>query len=454
MNRATRAGLIEHSARALFAIGAFALVARVAVGCANADGGVGEGPLPDVPDSSTVTPPAPGVDATTPDDAAGDVDVPRRFCTEEGWCYTNLPSEDSYDASAMPPIIVGPKFALRGVWVAPDNRAWAVSRAGHVLVRDGTSWRVAALVAAELRTVWGATADEIWIGGERGSIFRGKITGNDVAFEKITIGTTQTIARITGTSADDVWAIADGQSGSTNLNRVWHFRPGDGGLGGSFVQMTVPSSFTHTSARIRVQALWFDASTLWIGGYETTSCGPIACKFQNQIVAAKWNGPGDAGPAWDHVPLLRDYSDPVANATATPDGVQLLAVRDFGSQARVVRIAEDETKLDAGAFDPDAVDGGIMHEGDYAWTRELAHQFGTPNAIWASGSNDVWLVGASGVIRHFDGTAWRLVPLSLSSTTPLLQDLYDIHAGPSAAGGEREVWVVGDDVALHRKVKP
>jgi hypothetical protein len=449
MNRASRAVLVERSARTLFAVGAVALVARVAVACANTDtAGL---PLDGPDSSSTVTPPVPELDATTPDDGSVEAHAPPSQCTEEGWCYSELPTEDSYDASAMPPIIVGPSFGLRGVWVAPDNRAWAVSTGGHVLLWNGMSWHVVALMAADLRTVWGSSADEVWIGGERGAIFRGKITGNDVAFEKINIGTTQTIGRITGTSRDDIWAIADGQSGSNNLNRVWRFTPADGGTGGSFVQMTVPSSFTHSSARLRVQALWFDATSLWIGGYETTSCGPVDCTFQNQLVAAKWNGPTDAGPAWEHIPLLQGYSDPVADAIASSDGVQLLAVRGPHVQARVVRVADDATKLDPGAFDPEA-DGGITHVGSYAWTRELAHEFGTPNAIWARSANDVWLVGESGIIRHFDGSAWKLVPLSLTRTTPLLQDLHAIHAGPVVAG-EREIWVVGNDVALHRKVK-
>ena len=458
MNGASRAALAERSARALFAIGTVALVARVAVGCASSDEGPEERPL-DAPDTgSTVAPPGSELDASVPGDADVDANVPEKACTEEGWCYTTLPSDDDYDASAMPALIVGAKFPLRAVWVAPDNRAWAVSKRGHVLVWDGagSSWHVAAVVSAELYTIWGATSNELWIGGERGSIFRGKVDGQEITLEKVPIGTTQAIGRITGRSADDVWAIADAQNTSSNLNRVWHYTPGDAGSSGSFVQMKVPSSFTHSSANIRVQAIWFDASTLWIGGYETTSCNPIDCKFQRQLVAAKWNGETDAGPAWEHIPLIQDYSGPVSSAITSEDGVHLLAMYSEGSEARVVRISDDESKLDAGAVDPLVPDGGIAHEGSYAWTSEIAHTFAKPYAkwaLWATSNHDVWLAGWSGVVRHFDGTEWKVVPLSLARTTPFLDDLYDIHAGPVVAG-EREIWVVGDDVALHRKVKP
>ncbi len=451
MNRALPTHRLGRWARPFFACGTIALVARVAVACATSDTAPAEPPAEDRDGSSTVTPP-PLEDVTSPADGGVEADASESLCTEEAWCYTKLPSKDDYDASAMPPIIIGPDFALRGVWVAPDSRAWAVSTAGHVLLWDGATWRVAAIMTTPLWTVWGTSADEVWVGGERGEIYRGKVTGTDVAFEKISIATTQTIARITATSDGDVWAIADGQSGTNNLNRVWRFVPSGGGQGGSFVQMTVPSSFTHSSARLRVHALWFDATSLWIGGYETTSCGPIDCKFQNQLVAAKWSGPTDSGPAWQHIPLLQGYSEPISDAISSSNGVQLLAVRGSGNQARVVRIADDASKLDAGAVDPETDEVGITDAGDHAWTRELAHTFGSPNAIWARSADDVWLVGQSGTVRHFDGTEWRLVPLALTRTTPLLQDLHDIHAGPVVAG-EREIWVVGNDIALHRKVK-
>lgn len=456
MNGASRAALSETLTRALFAIGALALVTRLAVGCATTEETNEEDVIPGGPDaSSSVTPPAPAGDGAASDaeaDANADADAAPRVCTSEGWCYTSLPATDSYDASTLPPSSPGVTFGLRSVWVAPDSRVWVVSTAGHVLLWEGSGWRVAALVNASLRTIWGSSASDLWIAGERGMILRGTVTGNDVTFQRVTIGTTQTIARITGTSATDVWAIADGQSGSGTLNRVFRYTAASAGQNPAFAPMTVPSSFTHSSARMRVQAIWLTGEALWLGGYETTSCGPIACKFQNQLVAMKWNGPSDAGPAWDFIPLLRSYSDPVANGITSTDGVQLLAIRGSGDEARLARIADDGEKLDASASDPFNPDGGIAQEGSYAWTSELAHAFGSPNAVWATNQNDIWLVGKSGVVRHFDGTGWRLVPLSLTNVTPLLRDLYDIQAGPMVAG-EREIWVVGDDVALRRKVK-
>jgi len=436
---------------ALFLIVAAALAGRVILACATSDEVLGnEVPDPDASsDSSTALPPSP-TDNDAGTDAGLDGDSAAPTCTAEGWCYTALPAGDSYDASALPPNVNGISYPMRSVWVAPDNRAWAVTELGHLLRFDEATatWKVVVVIGdASFRTIWGTSATDLWIGGDRGVIYRATVTGDEVAFARITIGTTQTIGRILGTGPNNVWAIADGQSNSGTLNRVWRFTNGPG-----FVQLAVPSSFTHSSSRIRVQAVWLKDQTLWVSGYETTSCGPIACKFQNQLVAAKWNGPQQDGgtPAWQHVPLIREYTEPVADAISSTDGVALLAVRGPGDEARTVRITDDNAKLDAGASDPwfDGGVSGIHDEGQFAWTSELAHTFGSPNGVYASSQNDVWLVGRSGTIRHFDGKEWKLVPLSLSRVTPLLLDLHSI-----SVRGE-DMWVVGDDVALRRKVKP
>lgn len=59
-------------------------------------------------------------------------------------------------------------------------------------------------------------------------------------------------------------------------------------------------------------------------------------------------------------------------------------------------------------------------------------------AVWGSSAEDVWVVGADGVIFHFDGESW----LPFESGTR--QDLQAVHGtGPSDA------WAVGDDTLLH-----
>lgn len=438
--------------RLFFAAGALAMVSRAVVGCATNDDS-----------NEVVEPPANGDDAalgedapSTPDaavplDAHAEADAPASTCTAEGWCYTSLPEEGSFDASALIPSLPGVKFELRSVWVDPDRRPWAVSSAGHVLRWDGATWRVEAIVSGSPRVIWGWGTTDLWIGGERGLILHGTIAGGKVTFEKVTIGTTQTILRIAGTSATDVWAIPDGlnSSGGT-LNRVFRLSA----AGNTMVPTTVPGTFIESVAKLRLSSLWTSGSEVWVAGYESVCAGPSPCKFQDGLVAIKWVGGADAGtdsgaPSWEHVRLRRSYTNPIAAGAGTNDGVQLAVIRGDGDNGHVVRIADDEAKLEGAP----GADAGITDAGAYSWTSEHAVTHGSPAGLWATDRNNVWLVGKSGVIRHFDGKEWQLVRLALTQVTPLLNDLHAIDAVVSPSG-EQDIWVVGNDVALHRTVKP
>ena len=61
-------------------------------------------------------------------------------------------------------------------------------------------------------------------------------------------------------------------------------------------------------------------------------------------------------------------------------------------------------------------------------------------ALWGAGENDVWAVGAQGVIRHWSGgPAWTIVP------SPVIEDLHGVWGSRSD-----DVWAVGDDgVVIH-----
>jgi hypothetical protein len=444
MMRGTRAFLIA---------GALAMSGRFALACATSDDTSNAEPPNGGGDDASVVP---AVDAESPSDAGAEdsnapVDAPRPTCSADGWCYTTLPASDSYDASAITSPTTGLSYGLRGVWVAPDHRAWAVSTYGQVLLWDGTSWAVKAVLPNGLHSVWG-NADELWVSGESGLIMRGTITGSEVTFQRATLTTksTQMFSHIVGTSATDVWAIADGiNGGSSNLNRVWRLNLGSNPP--SFSPMTVPSTLPGTPS-VRIAALWTVQSDFWIAGYETTCIGK-PCTVTNNSILMKWAPTDDGGVPWERMPFNRQEDNKILAATTTSDGVHLFGVYGYTSNDAVaIRLSTDESKLDASV--DETGDGGLTSEGSYAWTRELIdHDYGQVADIWATNRNDIWAVGNYGLVRHFDGTSWKIVRTSLTNVTPLLEDLYDID-GRIDPSGEQDLWIVGDDVALHRKAKP
>jgi hypothetical protein len=64
---------------------------------------------------------------------------------------------------------------LNAVWVVDDSEAWAVGSGGTILSRDSSgSWTVyeRSLYTIDLKSVWGYSPGDIWMGGETGYLVR------------------------------------------------------------------------------------------------------------------------------------------------------------------------------------------------------------------------------------------------------------------------------------------
>ena len=150
---------------------------------------------------------------------------------------------------------------------------------------------------------------------------------------------------------------------------------------------------------------------------------------------------------WDTIPMAIPDATRIVGGTSTSSGVQVLAIatRLFDT-AFAARIADDAAKLDPKR-------GAINVAGAHAWSFEVAQTYAQPTGIWGNDENDVFLVGESGVVRRFDGSTWQLVRVARTAISPLVSHLGAID-GVVGATGEREMWIVGEDVALHRRDKP
>jgi len=100
---------------------------------------------------------------------------------------------------------------------------------------------------------------------------------------------------------------------------------------------------------------------------------------------------------------------------------------------------------------------GIVHsapatEGDVSWSKfdtyaSLAPGAKRPSAIWGTAANDVWIVSTRGRIHHWDGSVVAIT--ATAKTWDVMQS--NLHA--VSGSGPDDVWVVGDNVALHRNVQ-
>jgi hypothetical protein len=79
---------------------------------------------------------------------------------------------------------------------------------------------------------------------------------------------------------------------------------------------------------------------------------------------------------------------------------------------------------------------GIWRWDGTAWSRPVT-TWTNLYAIWGAAEDDVWAVGAGGLILHYDGTAWA------EKTSPTTSALYDVWAGAA-----NDAWAVGGSHAL------
>jgi hypothetical protein len=84
--------------------------------------------------------------------------------------------------------------------------------------------------------------------------------------------------------------------------------------------------------------------------------------------------------------------------------------------------------------------GSLVHWDGIRWTEEAAVPLSAAHAIWASGRNDVVVVGDKGTTARWDGKGWSTPPV----VVPV--NLRNIHGSSSG-----DVFATGDGCVLHRR---
>ncbi|MDF2694501.1 MAG: hypothetical protein K0S65_2884, partial [Labilithrix sp.] len=269
-------------------------------------------------------------------------------------------------------------------------------------------------------------------------VLHGTISAGQLALAQVPIEAWQSLTKIWGTSPTDIW-VAGGDA-------VFHLQERAPGEAPAFLRMVLPSDY-DPNAQLQLTALWGSGSEVWAAGSDRTWCDPVDCKSLSTLVVYKWKGGNEGASSWDRVRIpmgveggLPDYCTITAGAS-TSDGVQVLGltIPDTGA-GFILRVATNESLLSPGL-------DGIQHDGAYARTIDIVDDYIAPDGIWATDRKNIWLAGKAGV-RRYDGNGWQIGRISVEQGVPVLRFLHAIHAaGP-------DMWIVGDDLALHRTVTP
>lgn len=330
-----------------------------------------------------------------PDDAPADIPPTDAFDSHDGFDRWDL-SEVEADLPADPPPISAWVWsepiaewpgALLSVSGTSASDVWVVGAgpdaAATVLHWDGTSWTEHAGVSA--RTLWWVEAthpDEVWFGGDEGTLLRWD--GETFVNESPPLLARHTVFGVTRDADGGVHAVG-GQGGRGGF--LWS-REGNSWHAPSLPEERPRLPHGDTASLFKVAS---HADALWlVGGLGQAFYGPAGGPFVDV-------GPGGANP------FFTVAVEPATGRALAVGGAGQGVIASLQPPGSPV-VFEDIPLLQGVAFGPDGrawvagANGAVLHEEDGAWHR-IAYEGQVPieslHAIWIDPDGNVWAVGGN-----------------------------------------------------------
>ena len=274
-----------------------------------------------------------------------------------------------------------------------------------------------------LGSIWGATADDLWLTGERGVVRHFQHgTWTDVS-----VSTVADLGQIYGTARDDVWIVG-------GWGTILHW---DGTTWREDV------SGTHVALRGVWAAARDDAWVIGVAGtmlhWDGTRWRSVPTPTTNDFFAISGSGPNDVWATGFQVCIHWDGKSWTLSNQHSPEvmlGLRVVGPRDvwswgFHSAIRhwdgkdwsvvpVPGVAGDAKLREDFPFNGGYGIGadelwliakrrGFLHRVGQTWTRVEQPTQHELFSLFGAARDDVWAVGAAGALAHWDGTSWKLV---------------------------------------------
>ena len=257
----------------------------------------------------------------------------------------------------------------------------------------------------DVRGIWPASAQEIWIVGEKGRIAR---WAGGKWFEHARSPTTKTLNAAWGSSPTSVWAVG-------NDGAIAHYD------GKTWKSQSAPvSSYTDFydvwgSSAQDVWAVGWSYSAAVVVHFDGAKWTQVSQSFGKELYGV-WGT--SAKDIWVVGSAIYHYDG--ASWKADPTGVaDIRAI--WGTSAKNIWAA--------------GKGGALYTYNGTAWLKYVSPPTGKDlRSVWGSAANDYWAVGEDGVVLHYDGTTWT------QPTTPAAYHHYVVR-GVSAS----KVWIGSDD---------
>lgn len=265
-----------------------------------------------------------------------------KVCSPDGWCWEHPRPQGNH---------------LRGVWSDRRDNAWAVGDAGTVLRWDGERWvSIPTGITQNLNAVWGPNGSEVWVVGlQRADLLGTALRWNGSSWFAPPFAA-KSLYGVWGSSSNDVWAVG-------RESTIIHWN------GDSWIAEPFPK---EESEKVTLYDVWgSNPRDAWAVGDE----GRVR----------HWNGISwDSNQVSGAGDLLEVWGSDDRNVWAV--GTVLLTGGSTPQRASTTLRWDDATKR---------------------WNVETNLDEQRLDAIWGSGSGDVWFAGDRGVIKHWNGSSWE-----------------------------------------------
>lgn len=382
------------------------LVSLVGCGVAAACGGGGDS-------TSAAVEPGPASAGSSNGESTDPNHAPPRpqglpVCPSPKWCWENpFPQGSTLEA-------------VHGT--APDD-VWAVGEGGVVLWWGGEAWTsTPSGTTSSLRSVWAAARNDVWIAGDQGTLLHWD--GTRLVPTKVT---DLSIAAVSGSAPNDVWAVANGPNAKATLlhwdGRAWSSTP-------------TPYASLRTLWVRAADDAWASGNSDGVLGsvlvlrYDGSSWKPVAVpsdrSFEPDVTGFWGTGSASASGMW-----------------MVAEGINFSTLAKLDGEAWKSKYTTPASSFSLsalwGASDSDlwAVGGSKIVHWDGAEFRPTPNVISS-RAIWGSGASDIWQVGDDGGIARSDGKKWSAVSRGI------------IGGGAAIMGsGQDDVWNVGAEGVMH-----
>ena len=329
-----------------------------------------------------------------------------------------------YDGSTWTTMTSNTTTGLNDVWGSAPNDVFAVGASGTILHYNGSTWTTMSSIGDVLHGVWGFSYNNVFAVGGGGTILH----YDGSTWKTMTSNTGDVIWDVWGSDPNNVFAV----TGWNNDAQILHYN----GISWNSVY-TKPETALFSISGTSPNNIFIsgivggDTVNVLILHYNVNGVGTASYPYVTNVSLVATPNAGYRFVNWTGSGVT---AGKVANPNAS--STTILMDGNYSVQANFKALSLSWSSMTSGttvqlngvwgsnASNVFAVgaSGTILHYNGNAWSKMTSGITGlfppSLNGIWGSNASNVFAVGASGTILHYNGNAWSKMTSGITGLFP------------------------------------